>query len=124
MNKSSLPNRSADDTRVDRREFGKHVAIGAIASGIAASAANAQEPATPEKPIEPPVPMPLDAADHLLAALTLLHPLPEAPDQRAALLDDLRGIVGRSKALASYPFKNADEPAPIFAAWRAEEGRS
>ena len=115
----------ADDGPIDRREFGRHVAIGAIVGGLSTGAANgaadAQEPPPVEKPVEPPAPEPPDAADHLLEALALLHPLPTEPEQRAVILDDLRGIIGRSQALASYPFTNADEPAPIFGAWRAKE---
>ncbi len=116
------PNRPGAN-RLDRRSFARKMAVGALTGAalttLPQTAESQQPPAETPPPQEPPAPQ-LDAADHLLAALSQQQKLPEAPEQRAAILGDLRYIVQRSQLLAAYPLTNADEPAPLFSAWRAD----
>lgn len=109
---------------VDRREFAKQaakrIAAGSLAAGPLAIAAPlvADEPQKPEAPPSPEqTPSPAELVLQWLAQL-YPHPLDEA--QRAELVKQIAEDLARSKILSGFPLVNADEPAPVFAAWRSE----
>lgn len=105
---------------VDRRTFAKQIAAGSLAAGPLAIAAPlvADEPQKPEAaPAAEQSAPPAELVQQLLAQL-FPHPLDEM--QRAELVKQIAEDLARSKILSGFPLVNADEPAPVFAAWRSE----
>ena len=44
-----------------------------------------------------------------------------SPEQAGRVPEIIRGLRDAAAALAAYPLANADEPDPVFAAYRGEE---
>jgi hypothetical protein len=110
---------------INRRTFTKQVVTGVIATApVASLKAGAGEngaPANDDKPEpardEAKPPAPADLVRELVKRL-----YPENLDE--AKLSQIHGQIehhmSRSRVLGAFPLTNADEPAPVFAAWRAE----
>lgn len=102
-----------------RREFGRLLAAG-MAGLATGAAANADDPAPPAGDAAPPFGPP---PPHVLF-VELVRQL--YPDDRLtveileSIERDVRGQLFRGKMLANHPFENSDEPATIFAAYRAD----
>jgi hypothetical protein len=107
---------------IDRRRF--HRALGAMsAAGLAdmslAAESNASPPAA--KPAEPaPVSAKLSEVELYLALIASFDPEHLTAEHLAALRDEVAANLSASRTLSDFPLTNADEPAPVFAAWRAE----
>ena len=106
---------------VNRRTFAKHLAAGAIASAPAA-ALSAGEPVDDNKP-EPTGagPNPPAPADLLLELIKRHYPTNLDDAKLAQIRGQIEHHMARSKVLSTFPLTNADEPAPVFTAWRAED---
>ncbi len=96
---------------VDRRAFARQLAATSLAAApLALGALPARADETPKTP----------------AALTLelirrLYPHDFDDAQLAEIRRQIEEDQARSKVLSEFALSNADEPAPIFAAWRAED---
>ena len=105
---------------VSRRTFAKQIAAGSLAAGPLAIAA----PLAAEEPTKdvtsPAAERPVAPAELVLQLLAQSHPHPLDDSQRAEVLRQIEEDQARSKILSSFPLTNADEPAPVFAAWRIE----
>jgi hypothetical protein len=100
---------------VDRRTFAKQLAAGSLAAGplaIVAAGAAADEPQPADKS-----PSPEELA---LKLIEQLYPQAFDETQLAEIQKQIAEDQRRSKTLSSFPLANADEPAPVFAAWRSE----
>ena len=100
---------------VDRRTFAKQLAAGSLAAGplaIVSSGAVAEEPKPADKS-----PSPEGLA---LKLIQQLYPHAFDETQLAEIQKQIAEDQRRSKTLSSFPLANADEPAPVFAAWRSE----
>jgi len=105
----------ADSSPLPRREFGRTLAAGVsgVVIGAAAPTVVAQDPPA-EKPKPPSV-----------AALIHAQIVADCPSEHwddatlELLMGDVRGDIARGRTLKSVPLTNADEPGPIFAAYRA-----
>ncbi|HEV3022609.1 MAG TPA: hypothetical protein VGX76_09075 [Pirellulales bacterium] len=105
---------------VDRRTFAKYLAAGAIAVAPAA-ALRADEPANEAKPDPPPTKAdPQAPADLVLALVKQQYPKNLDDAKLAQIRGQIEHQMSRSRVLSSFPLTNADEPAPVFAAWRME----
>jgi hypothetical protein len=104
----------------DRRRFGKRVIASSLAAtplAIGLQRGNADETksqATPEAEIAK------SPAGLTLELIRRLYPHDFDESQLADIRRDIEEDQTRSKILSSFALANADEPAPIFAAWRAE----
>lgn len=102
---------------VNRREFTRRLAMGAVAAGTPFAASAAEDRSETKPQVTPPPP------DEVL--LTLQTIAARFPDERltepvlAAIGGDVQYNLLLSAQLSRFPLKTADEPAPIFAAWRA-----
>ena len=105
---------------VDRRTFAKQIAAGSLVAGPLALAAPlaADEPQKPEAP--PAAEQPAPPAELVQQLLAQLYPYPLDEAQRTELVKQIAEDLARSKTLSGFPLANADEPAPVFAAWRSE----
>ena len=105
---------------VNRRMFAKQIAAGSLAAGPLAIAAPlaAEEPAKAANSTAADQPAAPSELVLQLLAKTYPHPLDES--QRAEVLRQIEEDQARSKILSSFALTNADEPAPVFAAWRSE----
>jgi hypothetical protein len=109
MQKDSLPRR----TFIGQAAAGMAALAGAVASGAAA--------ATEEKPAENAADLAAaKPADLLLAMVKQLDPERLNEEHLALLKVDVELNLRRSALLSRFPLTNADEPAPVFRAWRAE----
>lgn len=111
---------------VNRREFGKRLAVGAAAVSTAgAIVADTDDepapPALPEDPASAKSDAPLSQSRLLLEVIRLRYP-DRRLDQKAlaGILRELRGDVVRSRILSSFSLQNQDEPAFHFAAYRSD----
>lgn len=106
---------------VNRRTFAKQLAAGSLAAGPLAVGIPlaADEPAKPQTP-PAPQPQPPAPAELVLKLLAQFYPRPLDEAQQAEVLRQIAEDQARSKILSSFPLTNADEPAPVFAAWRSE----
>ena len=95
--------------RLSRRGFARTVA--ATAAGAVPLAAAAQSPAS--KPAQTP-------SDLALQIVVAQYPDRLEPAHVADIRAEIEHMRARSRQLSAVPLKNADEPAPVFAAWRAE----
>lgn len=64
-------------------------------------------------------PPPQSEEDLYLALVKQLDPQRLQPEHLKKIRDDIAAQLVRSKRLSNFPLTNADEPAPVFAAWRA-----
>lgn len=106
---------------VDRRTFAKQLAAGSLAAAplaIAALPAKADEPN--KAPPQAPADKPLSPEELALKLIQQLYPHPLDETQLAEIQKQIAEDQRRSKTLSSFPLTNADEPAPVFAAWRSE----
>jgi len=105
---------------VNRRTFTKHLVTGAIAA-VPAAALKADDPANDDNP-EPPrgEPIPTAQADFVLELVKRLYPKNLDEAKLAQIRGQIEHNMSRSRVLSAFPLTNADEPAPVFAAWRSE----
>lgn len=96
-------------SRLTRRRFARSVA--AAAAGAMPLAAAAQQPAPA------PLPRPADLA---LQLVVTQYPDGLQPQHLAEIRAEIERQRARSRQLLAVPLTNADEPAPVFAAWRAQ----
>lgn len=105
---------------VNRRTFAKQIAAGSLAAGPLAIAA----PLAAEEPVKDAnssaAERPATRPELVLQLLAQTYPHPLDDGQRAEVLRQIEEDQARSKVLSSFPLTNADEPAPVFAAWRSE----
>jgi hypothetical protein len=105
---------------VNRRTFAKRLAAGAIAAAPAA-ALKADEPGNDDKPRPAGAELnSLAPADRLLDLVKQIYPENLDEAKVAQIRAQIEHHMSRSKVLSAFPLTNADEPAPIFAAWRSE----
>lgn len=106
---------------IPRRAFVEQVVTGvtALAGAAATASANAATETTPVTSVQEL------AADKpaglLLALVKQLDPERLDAEHLALLRADIESNLRRSALLSRFPLTNADEPAPVFRAWRAEE---
>lgn len=97
-----------------RRDFACYLAAGA--AGLSASPVSGDDKSTDEVPK-------LGSFSEPELLLELLRRI-DAERLKREHLDQLRGDLElnlqRSKVLSAFAMTNADEPAPVFAAWRSE----
>lgn len=98
---------------IDRRGFGRSVAAG-FAGGVVAAAV----PATVvSQDTPPPATRPPSLAALQLGQVVTLCPGDHWDDATLeAVLNSLRGHLGRSRSLSAFPLQNGDDPATIFSA--------
>lgn len=111
---------------IDRRRF--HRALGALgAVGWAAGLADSAVAAEPE--ISSTAAQAAEASadsaklgdvELYLALISRFDPDRLTAEHLAALRDEVAANLSASRRLSAFPLTNADEPAPVFAAWRAE----
>ncbi|HUY34183.1 MAG TPA: hypothetical protein VMV69_15655 [Pirellulales bacterium] len=103
---------------VNRRTFAKHLATGVIAAAPA-GALKAGDPDAGDKPETPAKPTRIPSpAELLLELIKRLYPKNLDEAKLAQIRGQVEHHMSRSKVLSAFPLTNADEPAPIFAAWR------
>lgn len=101
---------------VPRRTF-----IARAASGVAVSAGGAGVVAAEEKTAASTTDLAASRPADLLLALVKQLDRQRLDDEHLAQLRlDLESNLRRSALLSHFPLTNADEPAPVFRAWRAE----
>ena len=114
---------NSDSIPCDRRDFAKRLSTGAVAASLARSAilidAHAAEPAA--KTDDSKNPGPPTPEDLYLALVRQIDPEHLRPEHLAGIRGDIASYLARSKRLSSFPLTNADEPAPVYSAWRAED---
>lgn len=102
-----------------RREFARRLTLAAagtipLAGASAAIMAADNDEQAEKKPASP--------AELLLDLVKQKYPEHLEEEQLALIRKDIESILSRSKALSSFPLVNADEPAFVFSAYRADEG--
>jgi hypothetical protein len=106
---------SSNPPPLPRREFARVLAAGV--SGCALGLSGSTEAAAQEAEEKPKLPS--------VPALILAQIVSECPGDHwteetlDSVLGDIRGDLSRGRLLKSVPLTNADEPGPIFAAYRA-----
>jgi hypothetical protein len=121
------------DRELNRRQFGKHAA-GATAAGSLALLATGLVPPNPQsvssalaedhppaiaEPI-PPSPIPVEIL--LLEVVRQLNPDRKLTHEYLEeVRRDIANELRRAKVLRAFPLQNANEPAAMFAAYRAEQ---
>jgi hypothetical protein len=111
---------SSDAAPLPRREFARVLAAGfsgCVVGSAGMAAVDAQDQPAEPRP-KPPSP----------SALVLAQLVTDCPSEHwneetlGHLLAEVRADIARGKLLKSVPLTNADEPGPIFAAYRAPAG--
>lgn len=113
-------------SEIDRRRF--HRALGGMAAaplaiGLANSSLAAESDATSQTPKPAEVSSDVAKLDDVQLYLALIARFDAdhlTAEHLAALRDEVAANLTTSRTLSAYPLTNADEPAPVFAAWRAE----
>ncbi len=106
---------------VDRRTFARQLAATSLAASplaLGAAAARADEAESPKQDSTEKAAPP---AELTLQLLRRLYPHEFDESQLAELRRQIEEDQARSRILSRFALTNADEPAPIFAAWRAED---
>lgn len=100
---------------IDRRHFTAHLAGGGAAAltGPLAAADEPKQVATADL-------AEMEPADLLLELIRRIDPGRLQREHLDQLRADLAVNLQRSSRLSAFPLTNADEPAPVFAAWRSE----
>lgn len=104
---------------VDRRTFGRRLAAASLAASPIALAAGplaadeADRPKADENSSTP--------SELTLQLIRQLYPHDFDDAQLAEICRQIEEDQARSKILSQFALSNADEPAPTFAAWRAED---
>lgn len=99
---------------IDRRDFAAFVTGAAAALGGAWAAAD--EPKTAETSDLSVV----ASTELLLELIKRIDPERLKSEHLDSLREDLAANLERSARLSAFALTNADEPAPVFAAWRSE----
>ncbi len=129
------------EQELDRRSFARRLAGTALTTAVTASlattaapraaaddkpqapAADVNAPDDVNAPAEPKAPQALvdqPPTELLLALVRQKYPHPLTAEQADAIRSQLAWYWQRSAVLSSFPLTNADEPAPIFAAYRGQ----
>lgn len=114
------------ETNLTRRAFGHQFALGVAGASLITDETVAQEAAAdkkkPAQPSEPEARQQPPEEAYLLGLVLRRYP-DERLDEAAinAIVKDIRGDVIRGRVLSKFPLTNADEPSPIFQAWRAAD---
>lgn len=107
---------------IDRRDFARRIVGGAIAGPLAAAAATndarAAENAGPNTNVNAPEPQPEE--DLYLALINRLDADRLQLEHLNEIRKEIAGHLARSQRLSAFPLTNSDEPAPVYAAFRAE----
>lgn len=130
----------AAPSSLDRRAFTRRMALGLALPLVAASCSQAEdppspanapskrdpmsplEPAAPDAPAEDPKAIPMTPIDLYLELVRHSDPDRLEPEHLAALRIELSRQLFRSRMLARFPLTNADEPMPVFRAYRGDGG--
>jgi hypothetical protein len=102
------------DKAIDRRDFATLLA--GAAAALTGSAAIADEPRAAQTHELTAV----ASTDLLLELIKRLDPERLKSEHLDLVRADLAANLERSARLSAFPLTNADEPAPVFAAWRSE----
>ncbi|HEX7446258.1 MAG TPA: hypothetical protein VF306_01865 [Pirellulales bacterium] len=104
----------------DRRDFARRILGGAVAAPLATAAvANDARAADPSTKVAAPEPQ--QEEDLYLALVNRLDADRLRPEHLKQIRNELAGHLARSKRLSAFPLTNADEPAPVYSAYRAED---
>lgn len=103
------------ESSISRRTFAAHLASGAAAMTCTVVAANETLASSSDADIGSAKPVEL-----WLALVKQIDPERLKSEHLEHLRDDLELNLVRSALLSRFALSNGDEPAPIFAAWRAE----
>ncbi len=130
------------DPPLTRRRFTHHLALGTMAASVVGCSGtqdqqntssqdepSAEPPQTAEQPADaPPEELPQEAKPEQLSADELIIRLVEqvetrnlTPEQREAILQEVRRQLRRSRILSVFPLKNDDAPAFVFRPFRGDE---
>lgn len=104
----------------DRRRFGKQVIAASLAATPLAAGLGTVQADDAKSLQEPEAANAKSPAELTLELIRRLYPYDFDESQLADIRRDIEEDQTRSKILSSFALANADEPAPIFAAWRAE----
>lgn len=116
----------------NRREFAKALVLGAATVPVAQPSRSAaagdrpqQKPVQAERPEASKQEKPEASEADLVLAVVKHHYPDERLDEKVldAIRGDIQGDLARSRVLSSFPLKNSDEPAFVFAAYRADDSR-
>jgi hypothetical protein len=102
------------DQAIDRRSFAARVT--GAAAALTGTLAVADEPKTAQTSDLTAV----ASTELLLELIKRIDPERLQREHLDLLRDDLAANLQRSARLSAFPLTNADEPAPVFAAWRSE----
>jgi hypothetical protein len=113
---------------LDRRTFACRLAASAVAAPLGASViegtASAEPPVEVKKPQlpdkQPPQDQPPSPAQWILELVKQQYPQRLEAEHLQRIAKDIETNLARSKTLSSYPLTNADEPAPVFGAYRSQ----
>ena len=100
---------------IDRRHFA--ASLTGAAAALAGTRAVADEP---EKTTAPDL-AEVTPTELLLELVKRIDPERLKSEHLDSVRADLEANLQRSARLSAFPLTNADEPAPVFAAWRAED---
>lgn len=100
-------------TPINRRTFARTVAAAATPLAAFPTAAAADD--QPQESARP------DPADLVLALVQEHYPHGLEPEQLARIRRHIQRQQARSAALSGFPLTNADEPAPVYFAFRAKD---
>lgn len=100
---------------IDRRHFAAHLTGAAAALTGAVVMADEPGKATATALAE------ITAAELLLELVKRIDPERLKSEHLDLVRADLEANLQRSARLSAFPLTNADEPAPVFAAWRSED---
>jgi hypothetical protein len=103
------------DHLIDRRHFALHL-TGAATALTGALAAAEDDPKT----ATPPDLAAVSPTELLLELIKRVDPERLTNEHFELLRADLAVNLQRSARLSAFPLTNADEPAPVFSAWRSE----
>ncbi|HWB08115.1 MAG TPA: hypothetical protein VG826_02635 [Pirellulales bacterium] len=102
------------DHAIDRRNFAARL------TGAAAALGGAYAVADEPKKAEAPDLTAVASTELLLELIKRVDPERLKAEHLDLLRADLLANLQRSARLSAFPLTNADEPAPVFAAWRSE----
>lgn len=109
---------------VDRREFAKRVAVGAVGgtllSGCTQAEDTPQESPAENQAVSDETAQPAEE-ELILQLIRLDHPEAVPPEAEAEVLSQIRRFRYVSSALARFPLSNGDAPMPAFQPYRADD---
>ncbi|MBI3468640.1 MAG: hypothetical protein HY000_37030 [Planctomycetes bacterium] len=101
-------------TSMDRRQFGKTLSALIASTGLAAASQTTSAAQQADQPAQPP-----SEADLFLQVVKARWGERLSKEQLKELRKQIEQDLGGSKRLSAFPLTNADEPAPVFAAYRS-----